>query len=149
MKKLLWIVASCALYLVSASSVSRASTESKPKEAAERATPSHAKDAKGTKGAPSATAGTPASTTAESGIGVVNLNEATAEQLQLLPKVGPSRANAIVAHRKAHPFKRIEELTRVKGIGKKTFARLRPLLSLSGPTTLKAQELSSAVASRR
>ncbi len=70
------------------------------------------------------------------GQGVVNVNEATAEQLELLPGVGPSRARTIIEHRKAHPFKRIEDLTRIKGIGKKTFARLKPLVSLSGPTTL-------------
>lgn len=73
---------------------------------------------------------------AASSSGVVNINEANAEQLEMLPGIGPSKAKAILDHRKAHPFKRPEELTRIKGIGKKTFARLRPLLTLSGPTTL-------------
>lgn len=68
--------------------------------------------------------------------GLVNVNEATPEQLALLPGIGPSRAKAIADHRKAHPFKRVEELTRIKGIGKKTFAKLRPHVALSGPTTL-------------
>ena len=68
--------------------------------------------------------------------GVVNLNDASTDQLELLPGVGPSRATAIVNYRKLHPFKHVEELQRIKGIGKKTFARLRPLLALSGPTTL-------------
>ena len=67
---------------------------------------------------------------------MVNVNEATPEQLELLPGIGPSRAKAIADHRKAHPFKRVEELTRIKGIGKKTFARLKPMIALSGPTTL-------------
>ena len=82
-----------------------------------------------------ATASAPAPAAAPAG-GVVNVNEATPDQLGLLPGVGPSRANAIVAYRKTHPFKRVEELTRIKGIGKKTFARLKPLIALSGPTTL-------------
>lgn len=69
--------------------------------------------------------------------GVVNINEASSEQLQLLPGVGPSRAEAIVTYRKSHPFKRVEELTRIKGIGRKSLLRLRALLSVSGPTTLK------------
>lgn len=73
------------------------------------------------------------------GAGVVNLNEAAPEQLALLPGVGPSRAAAIVNFRKQHPFKHLEDLQRIKGIGKKTFVRLRPLLSLSGPTTLTAR----------
>jgi competence protein ComEA len=79
--------------------------------------------------------------------GVVNINEASAEQLELLPGIGPSKAKAILDHRKAHPFKRVEELTRIKGIGKKTFARLRPLVSLSGPTSLT--ERPGRVASRQ
>jgi competence protein ComEA len=68
--------------------------------------------------------------------GVVNLNEASPDQLVLLPGVGPSRATAIVNYRKQHQFKHVEELQRIKGIGKKIFVRLRPLLALSGPTTL-------------
>lgn len=69
--------------------------------------------------------------------GVVNINEATSDELQLLPGIGPSRADAIVAYRKSHPFKRVEELTRIKGIGRKSFLRLRTLLTTQGPTTLK------------
>jgi competence protein ComEA len=68
--------------------------------------------------------------------GVVNINDASPDQLEFLPGIGPSRARAIVEHRKAHPFKRVEDLTRIKGIGKKTFARLRPMIALSGATTL-------------
>lgn len=70
------------------------------------------------------------------GGGVVNINEATAEQLELLPGVGPSRAKQIVDYRRQHAFKRSEELTRIKGIGKKTFAKLRTLVALTGPTTM-------------
>jgi competence protein ComEA len=70
---------------------------------------------------------------------VINLNEASEAQLILLPGVGPSRATAIVNYRRQHPFKHVEELQRIRGIGRKTFARLRPLLALSGPTTLTAR----------
>ncbi len=70
---------------------------------------------------------------------MINLNEASEDQLVLLPGVGPSRATAIVNYRRQHPFKHVEELQRIKGIGKKTFVRLRPLLVLSGPTTLTAR----------
>ena len=68
--------------------------------------------------------------------GQVNLNTASAEELQRLPGVGPSRAVAIVEYRERHPFRRVEELMRIRGIGRKTFRRLRPLLTLDGPTTL-------------
>jgi competence protein ComEA len=68
--------------------------------------------------------------------GVVNLNDATEEQLAWLPGIGPGKARAITEHRRAHPFRRADELTKVKGIGRKTFGRLRPYLTLVGPTTL-------------
>ena len=66
----------------------------------------------------------------------VNLNTATAAELERLPGVGPARALAIVAYRERRPFRRIQELMRIRGIGRKTFRRLRPMLTLEGPTTL-------------
>lgn len=68
--------------------------------------------------------------------GVVNLNQADAETLELLPYVGPTRAVQIVEWRKKHPFKKVDDLVRIKGIGKKTLARMRPFLAVSGATTL-------------
>ncbi len=71
--------------------------------------------------------------------GVVNLSEATADELERLPGIGPAKAKAIVEHRRAHPFHRVDDLTKVKGIGKKTFGKLRPYLTMVGPTTLKEE----------
>jgi competence protein ComEA len=69
--------------------------------------------------------------------GVVNLNTASAAELERLPRIGPSRAQAILALRaKLTRFSKIEQLLRVKGIGRATFRKLRPLLTLNGPTTL-------------
>ena len=68
--------------------------------------------------------------------GVVNIQTASAEQLQLLPGIGPSKAQAIVAQREQHAFRRVEDLMRVRGIGRATFRRLRSMLSVDGPTTL-------------
>jgi competence protein ComEA len=68
--------------------------------------------------------------------GVVNVNEATLEQLQLLPGVGPTRAQAIIAHRERHPFRRPEELVSVRGIGRSTLNRLLPYVTVEGRTTL-------------
>ena len=69
--------------------------------------------------------------------GVVNLNTASSEELERLPGIGPSRAKAILELRdRIKRFARIEDLLRVKGIGRATFRRLRPYLSLEGPTTL-------------
>ena len=68
--------------------------------------------------------------------GVVNITTASAEELERLPGIGEKKAQAIVDHRKGHPLRKLEDLARVKGIGRKTVARLRPYLSLNGPTTL-------------
>ena len=68
--------------------------------------------------------------------GVVNLNTATVEQLQLLPGVGEVRANAIVDLRKQKGgFKSLDELEDVKGVGPAMMERLRPHLTLTGKTT--------------
>jgi competence protein ComEA len=68
--------------------------------------------------------------------GVVNLNEATADELERLPNIGPVKARSIVEFRHAHRFLKVDEITRVKGIGRKTFGKLRPYITVVGPTTL-------------
>jgi competence protein ComEA len=72
--------------------------------------------------------------------GVINLNQATASQLDLLPGVGAKAAERIIEHRKKAPFKRIEELVNVKGFGKKRFDKLKAHLAVSGGTTLQARK---------
>lgn len=70
--------------------------------------------------------------------GVVNVNTASAEQLSMLPGVGPARAQAIVTLRKQRGgFKRVEDLLEVKGIGEASLAKLRPFVALEGKTTLQ------------
>jgi competence protein ComEA len=61
----------------------------------------------------------------------VNINTADKETLTLLPGIGPVTAEAILAYRQANGgFKSIEELTKVKGIGEKSLAKLKPYLQL-------------------
>jgi competence protein ComEA len=67
--------------------------------------------------------------------GVVNINTATVEELQLLSGIGPAKARLVIEYRSRHPFRTIEELARVKGIGRKTVQKLRAHLGVSGPTT--------------
>jgi competence protein ComEA len=75
---------------------------------------------------------------------VVNINQASTDELARLPRVGPSLAGKIVAHRSQNgPFKRTEDLMEVKGIGEKMYAVLKPYLTTSGPTTL-TEKVSSA-----
>ncbi len=69
---------------------------------------------------------------------VVNVNTADAAQLALLPRVGPSLAEKILAFRKENgPFKAPEDLMLVQGVGEKTFQLLKPYLAVAGETTLK------------
>lgn len=75
---------------------------------------------------------------------VVNINQASAEELARLPRVGAKLAGRIVEHRSQHgAFKRPEDLMQVKGVGEKFFTTLKPYLAVSGPTTL-AEKVSSA-----
>ena len=61
----------------------------------------------------------------------VNLNSASAAQLQTLPGVGASAAQRIVDYRQKNgSFKKIEELMNVKGIGEKSFLKLKPLITV-------------------
>lgn len=57
--------------------------------------------------------------------GLVNINTATAQELETLPGIGEKRAQDIVADRAEHgPFRIPEDLTRVKGIGEGTLEGL-------------------------
>jgi len=67
--------------------------------------------------------------------GVVNLNTASPEELRLIPGVGPARVRNILAYRHAHPFRTVDELARIKGIGRKTVRQWRLHLAVGGPST--------------
>lgn len=68
---------------------------------------------------------------AERAPGVVNVNAAGTDELQILPGIGPSLASAIVEDREANgPFSNPEDLMRVSGIGEKKFARLAGLIAV-------------------
>jgi competence protein ComEA len=70
--------------------------------------------------------------------GKLNLNTATAEQLLMLPTVGPAKAERIIKWRTMNGgFRRIADIRRVKGFGYKTFRRLEAFLDVSGENTLQ------------
>lgn len=68
----------------------------------------------------------PGSTSTSQGDGKININKATSDELQNLPGIGPSKAEAIIAYREdSGLFQTIEDLKLVTGIGDKTFERLQ------------------------
>lgn len=63
----------------------------------------------------------------------VNLNTATASDLDGIKGIGPSKAKAIIDYRsKNGSFKSVEDLKNVKGFGEKSIAKLKSELSVSG-----------------
>ena len=68
---------------------------------------------------------------APGGGGLVNINRATAAELQTIPGIGPVIAERIVAHRGEHgPFRQVDELMLVAGVGERTLARIAPLVTV-------------------
>ncbi len=60
-----------------------------------------------------------------------NINTASEAQLQRLPRIGPALAARIVEYRRVNgPFRSIEQITEVKGIGERTLEQMRPWLRL-------------------
>ena len=68
---------------------------------------------------------------AQKGSTPVNINTATAEELQSLPRIGPAMAQRIIAWREAHGgFRSVDELDAVPGIGPSMLENLRPLVTI-------------------
>jgi competence protein ComEA len=65
-------------------------------------------------------------------VATVNLNTATVEQLETLPGIGKATAERILEYRQKNgAFKKIEDLMNVRGIGEKSFLRLKPLVTVT------------------
>lgn len=62
--------------------------------------------------------------------GKVSINNASAEELMTLPKIGESKANAIIEYRKKQAFLKLEDLMKVSGIGKSTYELLKDKIAL-------------------
>lgn len=60
----------------------------------------------------------------------VSINTASKEQLEALPGIGASKAEAIIAYRESKPFDSIEELKEIKGIGESVFEKLKEHITL-------------------
>jgi competence ComEA-like helix-hairpin-helix protein len=81
--------------------------------------------------------------------GVVNLNTATADLLMLLPGLGPAKVETILLYRQRHPFRTVDELGRVKGIGRRMVKDLRPHLAVVGPSTATVTVVKTDLATLR
>jgi competence protein ComEA len=63
---------------------------------------------------------------------IVNLNTASAAEFESLPGIGAKTAARIVEYRQKNgPFKKIEELMNVRGVGEKSFLKLKPQLTVA------------------
>ena len=63
---------------------------------------------------------------------IVNLNTASATDLEELPGIGAKTAARIVEYRQKNgPFKKIEELMNVRGVGEKNFLKLKPQITVA------------------
>jgi competence protein ComEA len=69
--------------------------------------------------------------------GQLNINTATVTELDALPGIGASKAQAIVDFRQDHPFSSVEELLVIKGIGEKLLAKLSPFVVVKGDSTFQ------------
>ena len=66
----------------------------------------------------------------------IDLNRASSEELQALPGVGVRTAELIIGYREEHGrFEKIEDLMNVRGIGERTFLRLRELVEVGTTST--------------
>ena len=68
----------------------------------------------------------------------ININTASVDELQKLPRIGDSVAQRIVDFRKKNgPFQKIEEIMKVKGIGEKTFEQIKDKITVGNKAKSK------------
>ena len=75
-------------------------------------------------------------------VAAVNINTATSAELEALPGIGAAMAKRIIEYRQKNgPFKKIEDLMNVQGVGEKSFLKLRPQITVSPkPDASRAQQ---------
>ena len=65
---------------------------------------------------------------------ILNVNTATEKQLQTLPGIGEHLAHEIAKYRKHRPFKNLQDLGRIKGIGPDVLQKIEPYVKFEGET---------------
>jgi competence protein ComEA len=76
----------------------------------------------------------------------LDLNRATVAELMRLPGLGEKKAQAIVAHRQKTPFRRPEEVTKVKGLGPAWFQKVKAHLVVGSPASVAATSAAAPAA---
>jgi competence protein ComEA len=72
---------------------------------------------------------------------VININSASVVDLQALPGIGAKTAELIVEYRQKNgPFKKVEELMNIRGIGEKNFLKMKPQITVAPPKTDRASQ---------
>ena len=67
-------------------------------------------------------------------VGTININTASAADLQRLPGIGAKTAGRVIEYRQKNgPFKKVEELMNVRGVGEKNFLKLKSQISVGTP----------------
>lgn len=84
----------------------------------------------GSSGVSSAGSSAGAGASSAAGTGRININTADSTQLQEITGVGPATAEKIIAYRQKTPFKKIEDLMNVSGIGEKTFQKMKEQVTI-------------------
>ncbi|HPV14183.1 MAG TPA: helix-hairpin-helix domain-containing protein [Candidatus Cloacimonadota bacterium] len=82
-------------------------------------------------------------------IPIIDIRTATLEELILLPGIGEKRAQQIIEHRRHSPFQNVNEIMLIKGIGLKTYEKMRPLLLVFGSDALIDKNSTSASTSSK